>query len=139
MIRGSNSSSALHDARHVQGDRSGAAAAEFALIIPLISVMLFAVLQLGFLIYTYSAMSTSARNGARLIAFGQSTAAAEAKVRETLPGWVATAANISTVENDAGVARITVSAPGSTAAILRLVPMPDQISATEAMPRVSDR
>lgn len=124
---------------HYPGSNSGAAAAEFALIIPLLSAMLFGVLQLGFLIYTSNAMDTSARNGARLIAFGQNAAAAETYVRQNLPGWVAARATISTVENDNGVARITVTAPGSTAAILGLVPMPAQISVVGSMPRVADR
>lgn len=119
--------------------RSGAAAAEFAIIVPLLAVMLFGALQYGFLIYTSNAMTTSARNGARLMAFGQDRAAAETYVRQSLPGWVSGSATFSTVENDNGVARMTVTVPGSSAAILGLVPMPAQISVTGSMPRVADR
>jgi hypothetical protein len=124
---------------HPDRRRSGAAAAELALIIPLLSLMLFGALQYGFLIYTSNAMTTSARNGARLIAFDQNRATAEAEVRRGLPGWVAAAATISTVENDNGVARITVTVPGASAAILGLAPMPAQISVVGSMPRVADR
>jgi Flp pilus assembly protein TadG len=119
--------------------RSGAAAAEMALIIPLLSMMIFGVMQYGFMIYTSNSMTTTARNGARLIAFGQNRAAAEAHVRQNLPGWVASEATISTVENDNGVARITVSVPGSSAAIIGLLPMPAQIRVVGSMPRVADR
>ncbi|WP_156254799.1 TadE/TadG family type IV pilus assembly protein [Sandarakinorhabdus oryzae] len=126
-------------ARDGQRRRSGAAAAEFAIIVPLLAVMLFGALQYGFLIYTTNAMTTSARNGARLMAFGQDRTAAETYVRQSLPGWVNGSVTIATVENDNGVARMTLSVPGSAAAILGLVPMPAQISVTGSMPRVADR
>ena len=134
-ISSSTSSTAEGDRRR----RSGAAAAEFAIIVPLLAVMLFGALQYGFLIYTTNAMTTSARNGARLMAFGQDRAAAETYVRQSLPGWVCGTATIATVENDNGVARMTVTVPGSAGAILGLVPMPAQISVSGSMPRVADR
>jgi Flp pilus assembly protein TadG len=119
--------------------RSGAVAAEFALIIPLLALFLFGVLQFGFAIYTYSAMETAARTGARQIAFGTSAAAAEAATRAALPGWVADTATVTSIADDDGFARITVTTPGSSAAILSLVPMPENLTAEVAMPRVNDR
>lgn len=119
--------------------RSGAVAAEFALIVPLLALMLFGVLQFGFAIYTYSAMETAARTGARQIVFGTSVAAAQAATRAALPGWVADEAAITSIEDDGGVARMTVVVPGSSAAIVGMVPMPDSFTATVAMPRVNDR
>lgn len=126
-------------ASSINGSRSGAVAAEFALIVPLLSVLLFGVLQFGFAIYTYSAMETAARTGARQIAFGTNVATAEAATRAALPPWVAGAATVNTVADDDGFARLTVSVPGSSAAILSLVPMPENFTAEVAMPRVNDR
>jgi Flp pilus assembly protein TadG len=119
--------------------KSGAIAAEFALIVPLVSVMLFGVLQFGFAIYTYNAMETAARTGARQIVFGTNVAAAESATRASLPGWVADEATVNSVEDDDGIARMTVTVPGSSAAILGLVPMPESFTASVAMPRVNDR
>jgi Flp pilus assembly protein TadG len=119
--------------------KSGAVAAEFALIVPLLSVMLFGVLQFGFAIYTYNAMETAARTGARQIVFGTNVATAESATRASLPGWVADEATVNSVEDDDGIARMTVTVPGSSAAILGLVPMPESFTASVAMPRVNDR
>ena len=118
--------------------RSGAVAAEFALIVPLLATLMFGVLQFGFAIYTYNAMETAARTGARQIAFGTNTAAAEAATRAALPDWVAGAATVTSVANDDGYTRLIVSVPGSTAALLSLVPMPETFRAEVAMPRVND-
>lgn len=119
--------------------RSGAVAAEFALIVPLLSVLMFGVLQFGFVIYTQTAMETAARTGARQIAFGTSEAAAKSATRGALPGWVSSAATVNTIADDDGNARVTVSVPGANAAILGLVPMPETLTASVAMPRVNDR
>jgi len=119
--------------------RSGAVAAEFALIVPLLATLLFGVLQFGFAIYTYSAMETAARTGARQIAFGTNAATAEAATRAALPDWVAGAATVSSIADDDGFTRLTVTVPGSSAALLSLVPMPETFTAEVAMPRVNDR
>lgn len=120
-------------------DRSGAVAAEFALIVPLMSTMLFGVLQFGFAIYTVNAMETAARTGARQIVFGTNFATAEAATRAALPGWVANEATVTSVVDDDGLARMTVTVPGSSAAIVGFVPMPENFTAAVAMPRVNDR
>ncbi|WP_310474217.1 pilus assembly protein [Sandarakinorhabdus sp.] len=119
--------------------RSGAVAAEFALIVPLMATMMFGVLQFGFAIYTVNAMETAARTGARQMVFGTNFAVAEAATRAALPGWVASGATVSSVVDDDGLARMTVTVPGSSAAILGLVPMPENFTAHVAMPRVNDR
>lgn len=119
--------------------RSGAVAAEFALVVPLLATMLFGVLQFGFAIYTVNAMETAARTGARQMVFGTDFAAAESATRAALPSWVAGDATISSVVDDDGLARMTVSVPGASAALLGLVPMPENFTARVAMPRVNDR
>ena len=117
----------------------GAAAAELALLLPLLMLMLFGLVQLGFAIYTYNAMLNSARAGARLVVFGSDSAAATAAVRGQLPRWVAGAATITITENDAGLARVQIAVPGSAAALMSVVPMPASIDADVTMPRVGDR
>jgi Flp pilus assembly protein TadG len=119
--------------------RGGAAAVEMALLLPVMMLMLFGVVQLGFAIYTYNAMLNSARAGARLVVFGTSSADAETAVRNELPGWVRPDATITITENVGGLARVQVSVPGASAALLRLVPMPTTIDADVTMPRVGDR
>jgi Flp pilus assembly protein TadG len=121
------------------GNRSGAVAAEFALIVPLLSVLLFGVLQFGFAIYSYTAMETAARTGARQIAFGTNVATAEAATRAALPNWMASDATVSSIADDDGFTRMTVTVPGSSAALMSLVPMPENLTAEVAMPRVNDR
>lgn len=127
--------------RSDSGDRrrSGAVAAEFALIVPLLATLMFGVLQFGFAIYTYNAMETAARTGARQIAFGTNPVAAEAATRAALPDWVAGAASVTSIADDDGFTRLTVTVPGSSAALLGLVPMPENFTAEVAMPRVNDR
>lgn len=123
----------------LRGNRTGAAAAEMALLLPILTVMLFGVVQLGFAIYTYNAMQNSARTGARLVVFGSPRDAAVTAVRNQLPRWVASEATINITENTGGLARVQVAVPGASAALLRLVPMPAMLNADVTMPRVGDR
>lgn len=122
-----------------RGDRSGAVAAEFALIMPLLVLFLLGTIQLGFLVYTYNSMLTGARNGARQIAFGTSVAQATTAIRQWLPPWAAADATVTITENDAGLARVRITVPGGSASIARLVPMPTEFVAEAAIPRVADR
>jgi Flp pilus assembly protein TadG len=131
--------SAVAHLTRLRQQRSGAAAAEMALLLPLLFLMLFGVVQLGFAIYTFNAMQNSARTGARLVVFGSAPAAAVTAVRGQLPPWVANAAVITVTENVGGLARVRVSVPGASAALMRLVPMPTTLDADVTMPRVGDR
>lgn len=113
-------------------DRSGASAVEFALLLPLMTLMLAATMQYGVLMFTYNAMLNTARNGARAMAAGSST---EAEVITTakanLPKWVPTAKwkivpqNEKTTKSDRVTARITVDSQYAT--VLPLAPMPSEI------------
>lgn len=110
-----------------------------ALLLPMLMVMLFGVVQLGFAIYTYNAMQNGARTGARLVVFGSPADAAAVAVRNQLPRWVASEATITITENTGGLARVQVTVPGASAALMRLVPMPATLDADVTMPRVGDR
>lgn len=123
-------------ARGFARDRRGAAAAEFAIIAPVMALMLFGTVQYGVLWYSYTAMINSARNGARLVAFRlTSPTAVQASVRAMLPGWIASAATVTVQENDAGNARVTISVAGTTASLVGLAPVPATITASITMPR----
>lgn len=130
---------ALRFLAQVGRNRSGVAAAEFALVLPLLAMGLFGLSQVGFLYFTYNAMLNGARTGAREIVFGRSEAAVTAAVRSQLPPWAAATAAITLTPNDDGVARVRISVPGADASLLQIVPMPETIDAEVAMPRVGDR
>lgn len=51
----------------------GQALVEFALVFPLLLLMLFGIIDAGRLIYTYNTVANSARNGARVAIVNQST------------------------------------------------------------------
>ncbi len=123
----------------LRNDRSGAAAMELAILLPVLATMLFGLSQVGFLYFTYNSMLNSARTGAREIAFGRDEATVRTSVRNQLPAWAASSATITLTPNDGGVAHVLISIPGSSASLLNMVPMPTTIDAEVAMPRVADK
>lgn len=125
--------------RQLRHDRSAAAAAELALLLPALLGMMFAVLQMGFAVFTQNSMLSSARDGARQVAFGMSGTAAASSVRAQLPSWVRSGANIVVTENVGGMARVQISVSGATASLMPLLPMPTAIVTEITMPRVADR
>lgn len=62
-------------------DEHGAAAVEFALIAPLLFMLVFAIIDFGFGIHAWDATHNAAREGARFGAVNPSTAQIEARVR----------------------------------------------------------
>lgn len=54
--------------------KRGQALVEFALVFPLLLLMLFGIIDAGRLIYTYNTVANAARNGARVAIVNQSTA-----------------------------------------------------------------
>lgn len=70
-------------------DRRGATAAEFALILPVFTLMTAATLQYGVMMYTYNAALNGARSAARALAVGKvDEAGARAIMAAAMPGWV---------------------------------------------------
>lgn len=122
----------------LRADRRGAAAAEFALLLPVLTAMLFGTFQYGVIYYTYNTMLSAARNGARALAVGSST---EAQVKTdlvtSLPGWVPKDAwkiepkDVGSTKTDK--VQTTISVPTSKAVKFRFAPMPETLEATVVM------
>lgn len=120
-------------------DRSAAAAAEMALLLPVMIGMLFTVVELGFAGVAYNSMMSSARTGAREMTFGANAASAQSTVRSQLPGWVRSSATIVATENQAGMARVQITVPATQAALVGVIPFPGNLTVDITMPRVADR
>lgn len=117
--------------------RRGVAGAEFALILPLLLLILFGSIQYGALVYTRNSMQTIARNGARALAAGNVTAdEVVATARATMPGWVPPAeVEVTAGPSGADNVRVAISVPAASATVVRFAPMPDMISAEVVMRR----
>ena len=120
-------------------NRSGTSAVETALVMPAMVAMLFGVIQLGYAGFTYSAMLSGARTGARQMSFGMNGASAVSAVRAQMPAWVRAQANIVTTEDQDGMARVEISVPGDAASLIPFLPMPSSLDVDVTMPRVADR
>ncbi|WP_439534286.1 TadE/TadG family type IV pilus assembly protein [Polymorphobacter sp.] len=117
--------------------RRGAAAAEFALILPLLLLLFFGSVQYGVLMFTYNSMLTTARNGARALAVGSATpTAVRTAVLAGMPGWVSPD-SVTIVAGNVGAdqVRTAITVPSAGATIMRLVPMPAEISVDVVMER----
>jgi Flp pilus assembly protein TadG len=124
----------------IAADRHGAAAVEFALLLPLLALMLTSIWQYGALFYAYHAMTTAARDGARALATGTATEAeVRANVIASLPGWTPAADVTVVARNEATTGttfvdtRITV--PAAKATVINVGPMPATIEAFSTMER----
>ncbi len=107
--------------RAASASRSGAAAAEFVLIAPLLFSMLYGVIEAGFIFYGYGAMQLGANQAARSIAVNRvKVTDATAAVATALPPWMK-GVTVSAVEKNPNVPlqsliEITVTAPSTGAA-----------------------
>lgn len=69
--------------------RSGAAAAEFAIVLPILVGLLFGTVEFGLLLFSYSSMQSALRDVTRQVAVNTiSVATAENSIRARLPGWM---------------------------------------------------
>lgn len=75
--------------RGVGANRRGSAAAEFAMVVPLLVSMVFGILEYGLVFYGYSAVQTAANQTARNIAVNiGNISTAEADLNAKLPPWI---------------------------------------------------
>jgi len=121
--------------------KRGSASTELVLIMPLFASMLFATIEYGSVIYSYSAMQFGANRVARTVAVNRmSNAQAQTAVRNYLPGWVrddVTVAVSQTAPTDANtnLVRVQLSVPAQQATPLAILTrmMPWQLTANVAM------
>jgi Flp pilus assembly protein TadG len=113
--------------RRLAAHREGSAATEFALIAPLFSTLLLATVEMGSLLYSYSAMQMTASMSARRMAVNQVAATpANARAADFLPNW-ATGAVTATVTQShatdpgANTIVLTLSAPADKLAVVSLL------------------
>ena len=77
-----------------QADR-GAAAVEFALVLPVLVLLLFGIIEFGRGYNAKIELTGAVREGARQLALGKSTAAVQAAVISAAPGLTLTAADVT--------------------------------------------
>jgi Flp pilus assembly protein TadG len=71
-------------AMKVEGDREkGQSLAEFALVVPIFLLLIFAIVDFGMGFHAYITVTNSAREGARVGAVGSDAATIETRVRDT--------------------------------------------------------
>lgn len=114
-------------------DRRASSATEFALLTPLVSMMLLGAVELGSIFYSYSAMQMGTAVAARRLAVNLATPAqARLDGLDVVPGWArgrVTATVTQSNSSDPGVNIIRVrmvatsNQIGAVALLTRLVPM----------------
>lgn len=95
---------------------SGAAAVEFALIAPLLIILLFGIVQFGIATYRHQVIEASAREAARVASIGSSAADVETAADEAAPGFTASEVTSSMTDDCDGVGddvTVTVVATGA--------------------------
>jgi hypothetical protein len=109
----------------LMGNRSGSAAAEFALILPVLTSMIFGALEFSSIFFSYSALQSAARDVTRQVAINTiEVGQAEAAVQERVPGWMRQDVEVRIVQTSpaditANVIRLTAEVPATSATPLR--------------------
>lgn len=105
-------------------DQSGASAAEFALILPLLLLLMLGTLQVSMLMYSYNLMVSAARDAARDIAVCTITDTDSARTQSlnSKPPWLDDADWQTTAKIGPDVS-MAISVDSTKAAILSYVPL----------------
>lgn len=107
--------------RRTGRSKSGAAAVEFALVVPVLFAFFFGMIEYGFVYFTYGTMQAAARDVVRQMAVNTIDADdGEAEVRSRLPDWAFGDAAITVTQTDAtnpitNIYQIDVEVPVSSA------------------------
>ena len=103
---------------------------EFALITPLMSMLLLGTVEFGSMIYAYSAMQMGTSVAARQIAVNlASPAAAQANALQIVPGWARPDVNTTITQSNPGD-------PGSNMIRVRMVATSDRVGVIALMSRL---
>jgi Flp pilus assembly pilin Flp len=124
--------------RRLLESRSGAAAAEFAIILPAFTAMLLGTIQYGTLMFTYNGMMDTARSSARDLAVGISTPAqVESKGKGKKLGWIKNdkwaVTAMDTAATGTNEVRMEIRVPSKEATVLPFLPMPEELVVTVSM------
>lgn len=107
-------------------DRRGAAAAEFALILPVFISMMFGSMEFSVLLYSYSSMQTAARDAARQVAVNSLTPTeAKNKLAAKMPKWMSGDTTVSITQTapadpSSNIIQVNVSVPANQASPITL-------------------
>lgn len=117
--------------------RAGAAALEFALVLPLLLTLMLGTVQAGMMVFTYNAMVSAARDQARALAVcsvGQAEAKTNALAELASIIWVPpTSFGVSATAAAPDVS-VTITVPTAKAMILNYVPFaPPSLTTTVTM------
>ena len=120
MVNGSRQPSVIRD-------RSGASAVEFALILPVLLLLVFGTFQVSLLMYSYNLMVGAARDATRAMAVCtiSNYSDAIAQARKALPPWVSSNDWTITPVIQAGLTgdvSMTISVDPRKAAVISYIP-----------------
>jgi hypothetical protein len=110
--------------------RKGSVVTEFALVTPLMSMLLLGTVEFGSVIYAYSAMQMGTSVAARQIAVNiAAPASAQARALQIVPGWARPHINTTITQSNAGD-------PGTNMIRVRMVASTDRIGVIALMSRL---
>ena len=135
-------------ARARRGDRwradSGAAAAEFALVLPVLCLLLFAILEFGIALYNYEMLTGGVRAGSRNFAIRRGTnnpwSGTKSVIENASPGLSATTLDsrihlfVNNTECTSDAACVTAIVGGATAKVTATYPCTIQVMGINAAP-----
>lgn len=112
--------------RRIAKDCEGASAVEFALVVPVLAALLLGGIEFGLVIYSQNAMQSVTRDVARKLAVNYyDQAAAKQELKDHLPGWIRSVADVDIDDSAPGdpvnnVITVDVMVPAREAGILNL-------------------
>lgn len=117
-----------HFFRTLRRANGGAAALEFALIVPVLLTLLFATIQFGSVVFVQNNMVNAAREGARRMAAADATwAEAQTLMQGMLSNWNFTFTYAAALPNPANPAdrdiTVTIQVPASQARVVSFPPI----------------
>lgn len=95
--------------RHGLSRQEGAAATEFALILPLLIILFFGIVQVGITVFRAQVVEAAAREGARAASVGENTGAVTAVARSTATAFDPTKVGVTVSECTGGASETTVT------------------------------
>ncbi len=108
---------------NLRRSKTGAAAVEFALVLPAFAALMFGTIQAGMLIFSYNMMVSAARDATRAMAVCSIDApTAKAQALGRLPPWIPSANWSVTADDTDPDATMTISVPTAQAMIISYLP-----------------